>query len=62
MPSRGIPDGTIIAVRMKPTIGKIIFSFWLTCLAGFMRMSLSFLVVSISIIGRCITGTRAMYE
>ena len=62
IPSRGIPDGTISAVRMKPTIGKMIFSFWLTTLGVFMRMSLSFLVVSMIMIGRWITGTRAIYE
>ena len=27
MPRSGIPDGTMKAVRMKPTIGKMIFSF-----------------------------------
>ena len=45
---------------MKPTIGKMIFSFWLTGRGAFIFMSLSFLVVSSSIIGFCITGTRAM--
>ena len=55
-----MPEGTIIAVRMKPAIGKIIFSFWLTGRGGAMRMRRSFFEVSISMIGLWITGTRAM--
>ena len=62
MPRSGMPDGTMSAVRMNPTIGKIIFSLWLTSRGFFMRMSLSFLVVISSMIGRWITGTSAMYE
>ena len=60
IPSRGRPDGTIRAVMMKPTIGKMIFSLWVTSLGFFMRMSLSFFVVMISMIGRWITGTSAI--
>ena len=60
MPSRGRPEGTMKAVQMKPTIGKMIFSFWLTTRGLAMRISLSFLVVSSSMIGFWITGTSAM--
>ena len=62
IPSRGIPEGTMNAVRMNPTIGKMIFSFWLTVLGVFMRMRRSFSVVIRSMIGRWMTGTRAIYE
>ena len=48
------------AVRRKPTIGKMIFSFWLTCLAAGILMRRSFLVVSASMIGLWMTGTRAI--
>ena len=30
IPRSGSPEGTMNAVQMNPTIGKIIFSFWLT--------------------------------
>ena len=48
------------AVQRKPTIGKMIFSVWLTVRGLFMRIRRSFLVVSRSMIGFWITGTRAM--
>ena len=48
------------AVVRNPTIGKMIFSFWLTARGEGILMSLSFLVVSSFIIGFCMTGTRAM--
>ena len=60
MPRSGSPDGTMNAVRRKPTIGKMIFSFWLTCLAAGILMRRSFLVVSASMIGLWMTGTRAI--
>ena len=60
IPRRGMPEGTMKAVQMKPTIGKMIFSFWLTMRGLFILMSLSFFVVSRSIIGFWITGTRAI--
>ena len=60
IPRRGRPDGTMNAVVRNPTIGKMIFSFWLTARGEGILMSLSFLVVSSFIIGFCMTGTRAM--
>ena len=60
MPSSGRPDGTMNAVVRKPTIGKMIFSFWETERGAGIRMRRSFLVVSRSMIGFWITGTRAM--
>ena len=51
MPSRGRPEGTIKAVQIKPMIGKIIFSFWLTARGLAMCMQRSFLLVRSSIIG-----------
>ena len=62
MPSRGRPEGTRNAVQRKPTMGKMIFSRWDTLRGGAMRMRRSFLLVSSSIMGFWITGTRAMYE
>ena len=62
MPRSGSPEGTMKAVRRKPTIGKMIFSFWLTCLGVGILMRRSFFVVSASMIGLWMTGTRAMYE
>ena len=62
IPSRGSPEGTMNAVHRNPTIGNMIFSFLLTLRGAFILISLSFLVVSASIIGFWITGTIAMYE
>ena len=50
------------AVQMKPTIGKIIFSFWLTGRGLGISIRRSFLVVKRSITGFWITGTSAIYE
>ena len=60
MPSSGRPEGTMNAVQRKPTIGKMIFSRWLTTRGLFIRITRSFLVVRSSMIGFWITGTRAM--
>ena len=60
MPRSGRPLGTMNAVQMKPTMGKMIFSRWLTTRGLFMRMRRSFLVVRSSMMGFWITGTRAM--
>ncbi len=60
MPSRGRPEGTTKQVRSMPTMGKMIFSFWLTARAGFILMRRSFFVVNRRISGGWITGTRAM--
>ena len=62
IPKRGRPDGTRKQVNNNPAIGKITFSVWDTTRGGFIRISLSFLVVSSRIIGGCITGTKAIYE
>ena len=62
MPSSGSPEGTMNAVVRKPTIGKMIFSLWLTARGAGIRMRRSFFEVSISMIGFWITGTSAMYE
>ncbi|OAV72094.1 hypothetical protein Barb6_01271 [Bacteroidales bacterium Barb6] len=60
IPSRGRPEGTRKQVSSKPTIGKMIFSVEETTLAGFMRMTRSFLVVSRRMKGGCMIGTNAM--
>ena len=51
IPSNGIAEGTKKQVRIRPKIGKIIFSVWLTVRAGFILMRRSFLVVSNRMIG-----------
>ena len=60
MPSSGRPEGTMKAVQIKPTMGKMIFSRWLTTRGLFILISRSFLVVRSSMMGFWITGTRAM--
>ncbi len=60
MPSSGSPDGTMKAVRRKPMIGNMIFSFGWTRRGAGIRMRRSFFVVRSNMIGRWITGTRAM--
>ena len=62
IPRSGRPEGTMNAVQRKPMMGNIIFSRCDTLRGGAMRMRRSFLVVSSSIMGFCMTGTRAMYE
>ena len=57
-----MPDGTMKAVRMNPTIGKMIFSFCCTGLGVFILIRRSFFVVISSMIGLWMTGTRAIYE
>ena len=51
IPSSGRPLGTTKQVRIRPKIGKRIFSVCDTLRAGFMRMRRSFLVVSRRITG-----------
>ena len=62
MPSSGRPEGTMKAVMRKPAMGKMIFSFCDTVRGAGIRMRRSFLLVSRSMMGFWITGTRAMYE
>ena len=62
MPRRGKAPGEINVVRIKATMGKIIFSSLLTDLGGFILITLSLLFVNKRMIGGCITGTNAIYE
>ena len=52
--------GTMKAVMRKPTMGKMIFSFWLTTRGAGILMRRSLSVVRRSMMGFWITGTRAM--
>ena len=51
IPRSGSPEGTMKAVVRKPTIGKMIFSFWLTARGAGILMRRSFFVVRSFIIG-----------
>ena len=62
IPSNGNAPGEIKVVKIKATIGKMIFSSLLTERGGFMRITRSFLEVNKRMMGGWITGTRAIYE
>ena len=47
-------------VSMRPTIGKMIFSVWLTTRAGFIFIRRSFSLVKRRINGGWMSGMRAM--
>ena len=62
IPSSGSAAGVMNVVSKSPMIGNSTFSVLETARGGFIRITLSLLLVSNLMIGGWITGTRAMYE
>ena len=61
-PSRGRAAAARKQHRRNATMGKIIFSLFVTSLGSSIRIKRSFLDVKRYMIGGWITGTSAMYE
>ena len=62
IPIRGAVVGRIIHTTRVTTMGKRIFSSFVTCLSCGIRTLRSFSVVSSFMKGGCMTGTRDIYE